>query len=165
MFSFIKYPYNYFSKTIDINLLFVKIFLSISAMAYIKYLSKFFFILSIFILFILQCYLTYILIFKSYFVMNNIFLNKMRYSILLSNCIIILIFLINDYNQFENIYFIICYGNILILSFLLIIIFYDPYNFIKFKTDEDEENVFNYFFILDNDKNKNLLLETKIERT
>ena len=95
--------------------------------------------------------------------MNNISLNKIRYSILLSNCFVTLLVLINGLNQFDNVYFIICYGNILILSFLLIIIFYDPYKFIKFKSDESEENIFNYFFILDKDKNKNLLLEAKIE--
>ena len=160
MFNFIKYPYDSFSKIIDINLLFVKIFLSISSMTITKYISKFFFILSICILFFLQIYLTYILFLKSYLLTNNISLNKIRYAILLSNNIIILLFLINDFNQFENVYFIICYGNIF---FLLIIIFYDPYNFIKLNTDNNEENVFNYFFILDNDKNNNLLLETKIE--
>ena len=120
MFEFIKYPYDSFSKIIDINLLFVKIFLSISSIVYNNYLSKFFFVLSLGILFFLQLYLTYILINKSYFLMNNISLNKIRYSILLSNCIIILLFLINDFNQFENVYFIICYGNIF---FLLIINF------------------------------------------
>ena len=163
MFSFIKYPYDSFSKIIDIILLFVKIFLSISAMAYTNYLSKFFFILSICLLFFLQIYLTYIIIYKSYLLMNNISLNKIRYSILLSNCFVTLLVLINGFNQFDNVYFIICYGNILILSFLLIIIFYDPYKFIKFKNDESEENIFNYFFILDKDKNKNLLIEAKIE--
>ena len=163
MFEFIKYPYDSFSKIIDINLLFVKIFLSISSMVYNNYLTKFFFVLSLGILFFLQLYLTYILINKSYLLMNNISLNKIRYSILLSNCIIILLFLINDFNQFDNIYCIICYGNIIILSFLLIIIFYDPYQFIKIKTDNNEENIYYYFFILDKNKNKNLILERKIE--
>ena len=163
MFEFIKYPYDSFSKIIDIILLFVKIFLSISSMVYNKYLSKFFFILSIVILFFLQLYLTYILVYKSYLLMNNVSLNKIRYAILLSNCIIILLFLINDINQFDNIFYIICYGNIIILCFLLIIIFYDPYQFIKIKTDNNEENIFYYFFILDRDKNKNLILERKIE--
>ena len=95
--------------------------------------------------------------------MNNISLNKIRYSILLSNCIIILLILIIDFDQFDNVYFIVCYGNILILSFLLIYIFYDPYKFVKFQMDDNEENIFYYFFILDKDNNKNLTLETKIE--
>ena len=162
-FSFVKYPYDSFSKIIDIHLLLVKIFLSISAMSNGVYLSKFFFILSILILFFLQIYLTYIMFNKSYFLMNNISLNKTRYSILLSNCFIILLVLINKINEFNNVYFIVCYGNILILSFLLVIIFYDPYKFVKFRKDDNEENAIFYFFILDRDKNKNLLLETKIE--
>ena len=45
---------------------------------------------------------------------------------------------------------------------MLIIIFYDPYKFVKFGKDDNEENVIFYFFVLDKDKNKNLLLETKI---
>ena len=77
--------------------------------------------------------------------MNNISLNKIRYSILLSNCIIILLILIIDFDQFDNVYFIVCYGNILILSFLLIYIFYDPYKFVKFKMDDNEENIFYYY--------------------
>ena len=46
----------------------------------------------------------------------------------------------------------------------MIIIFYDPYQFIKFGKDDNEENAIFYFFVLDKDKNKNLLLETKIEK-
>ena len=95
--------------------------------------------------------------------MNNISLNKIRYSILLSNCFVTLLVLINGLNQFDNVYFIICYGNILILSFLLIIIFYDPYQFIKFGKDDCEENPIYYFFVLDRNKNQHLLLEKKIE--
>ena len=162
-FHFVKYPYDSFSKIIDIYLLFVKIFLSISAMAYGNYLSKFFFILSLFILFFLQIYLTYIMFYKSYFLMNNISLNKTRYSILLSNCFIILLVMITKNKELSNIYFIICFANVLILSFLLIIIFYDPYQFIKFGKDDCEENPIYYFFVLDRNKNQHLLLENKIE--
>jgi hypothetical protein len=162
-FSFVKYPYDSFSKIIDIHILFVKIFLSISGMTNAEYLSKCFFILSLFILLFLQIYLTYIMVYKSYFLMNNISLNKIRYSILLSNCIIILLLLISNKNEFSNVYIIICYVNVLIMSYLLIMIFYDPYKFIKFGKDDNEENAIFYFFVLDKDKNKNLLLENKVE--
>ena len=95
--------------------------------------------------------------------MNNISLNKTRYSILLSNCFIILLVMITKNKELSNIYFIICFANVLILSFLLIIIFYDPYQFIKFGKDDCEENPIYYFFVLDRNKNQHLLLEKKIE--
>ena len=96
--------------------------------------------------------------------MNNVSLNKLRYSTLLSNCIIILFFLIINTNEVSNVFFIICFINTFILTFILFWIFYDPYQFIKFDKDENEENVFYYFFVLDRDKNENLLLENKINK-
>ena len=57
-FELIKYPYDSFSKVIDLHLLFVKIFLSISGMSNGYNLSKFFYVLSLFILLFLQIYLT-----------------------------------------------------------------------------------------------------------
>ena len=161
--SLIKYPYDNFSKTIDIYLLIIKIFLSISGMTGKRNLSKLFFILSVLFLFILQIYLTYILINKSYNIMNNVFLNKVRYSILLTNCIIIILVLTINKSEIYNTYLIICFANVLLLTLILIVIFYDPYQFVKFDTDDNMENAFFYFFVLDKNKNKNLLLEMKIE--
>ena len=40
---------------------------------------------------------------------------------------------------------------------------HNPYDYIRFDNDENDENAFYYFFVLDRDKNKNLLLEMKIE--
>ena len=157
-----KYPYDVFSKIIDLHLLLIKILLAISGMSNKYNLSKLFFIATIIILLFLQIYLTYIILFKSYYLMNNVSLNKLRYSTLLSNCIIILFFLIINTNEVSNVFFIICFINIFILTFILFWIFYDPYQFIKFDKDENEENVFYYFFVLDRDKNENLLLENKI---
>ena len=62
--SIIKYPYDNFSKTIDTYLLIVKIFLAISGMSGKRNLSKLLFIFSVLFLFILQIYLTHILINK-----------------------------------------------------------------------------------------------------
>ena len=161
--SLITYPYDLFSKIIDLHLISVKIFLAISGMSNGINLSKFFFVLSIVVLFFLQIYLTYIIIYKSYYIMNNVSLNKVRYSILSANCLIIILVLITNIKYISNAYLIICFVNILILSLILIWIFYDPYQFIKFDTDENEDNAFFYFFTFDRNKNKNLILEMKIE--
>ena len=162
-FELIKYPYDSFSKVIDLHLLLVKIFLAISGMSNSYNLSKFFYVLSLFILLFLQIYLTYLMFFKSYYLMNNVSLNKIRYSILLSNCLIIILVLIINSTDLSNAYLIICFANIFILSLLLVWIFYNPYHYIKFDKDDNEENAFYYFFVLDRNKNKNLLLEMKIE--
>ena len=161
--SLIKYPYDFFSKVIDLHILVVKIFISISSMSNGINLSKFFFVLALLILLFLQIYLTYLLLYKSYYIMNNVSLNKIRYSVLLTNCIIIILVLIVDTKEFTNVYLLVCFANVLILSLLLIWIFYNPYDYIRFDTDENDENAFYYFFMLDRDKNKNLLLEMKIE--
>ena len=100
---------------------------------------------------------------KSYFLMNNILLNKFRYSILLTQFIIIINILFLDKDKICNVYFIICFINVLILCLVFIGIFYDPYQFIKFDNDENIENVYYYFFVFERDKNKNLIIETKLK--
>ena len=162
-FKLVYYPYDVFSKVIDLLLLLMKILIALSGMSNSDNLSKLFFIFTIFVSLFLPMYLSYLMIYKSYYLMNNVFLNKIRYSTLLSNCIIILLVLIIKTNEISNTYLIICFPNMFILCFILIWIFYDPYQFIKFETDDNEENAFYYFFVLDREKNKNLLLEMKIE--
>ena len=162
-FSFVKYPYDAFSAIIDLFLLSVKIFISISSTTRIKNLSKFFFILSLFILLYLQIYLTYLMVKKSYYLMNNVSLNKARYSFLLSNLLVILLILISNHSEISNTYIILCFANIFILCLILVFAFYDPYQYIKFEKDDNEENVYFYFFVLDRKKNKNLILEKKLE--
>lgn len=159
----INYPYDLFSMIIDLHLLGIKICLSISSKTLNINMSKFFFILSIFILFILMFYSLYIMIYKSYYLMNNSSLNKVRYSIILSICIIVLYVMIIGRTEIYNIYSFVCYINFLILSLIITCFFYDPYKFSKFYKDDNIENSYYYFFILDRNKNKYLLLEKKIE--
>jgi len=166
LFSFfpnlVNYPYDKFSMIIDIHGLIIKIFISISTMISNRNISILFFILSICILITLLLYLTYLMLYKSYYIMNNCSLNKMRYSIILSICITILFILIIDKKDITNIYYVIIYINIF-LSCTFICSFYDPYKFCKFDKDDNEENIFYYFFILNRNKNKFLLIEEKIQ--
>ena len=160
--SLVDYPYDKFSMIIDIHALVIKIFLSISAMSSNENISKFFFIISLIILLILLLYLSYLLLYKSYYIMNNCSLNKLRYSIILSVCVTILFVLIIDKKDLDNNYYQIIYVNIF-LSCVFICSFYDPYKFCKFDKDDNEENIFYYFFILDRNKNNFLLIEEKIQ--
>ena len=160
--NLVNYPYDYFSATIDIHFLIIKIFISISTMTPNRNMSLFFFIVSICILIILLLYLIFLLRYKSYYIMNNCSLNKIRFSIVLSISITIIFTLIIDKKDINNIYFLVIYFNIF-LSCLFICSFYDPYKFCKFDKDDNEENIFYYFFILNRDKNNYLLIEEKIQ--
>jgi len=160
--SLVDYPYDKFSMIIDIHALLIKIFLSLSTMSSNDNCSIFFFIISLCIFLVLLLYLSYILIYKSYYIMNNCSLNKIRYSIILAVCITILFVLIIDKKDLENNYYKLIYINIF-LSCIFVCSFYDPYKLCKFDKDDNEENVFYYFFILDRNKNNFLLIEEKIQ--
>ena len=160
--SLINYPYDQFSMIIDLNLLIIKVFISMAFMISNPNISKLCFYISIFILFFLLVYLTYIMKKKSYYCMNNCNLNKFKYAIILSSCIIIIALIIPDKNYINNIYYQISSFNILILSLLFICYFYDPYRHSKIEKDDNIENVYYYLFILEKYRN-NFLLEEKIE--
>ena len=161
--NLINYPYDTFSMIIDLHLLFIKLFLSLSKMGPNQNISKFNFILSISFIFVLLFYLSYIMMCKSYYLMNNIILNTIRYSIILSVSISIIIILFIDKNKLFHIYFIIAFCNIFILCLVIVCYFYDPYKFAKFEKDDNIENVYYYFFMFDRDKNQYFLIEEKIE--
>ena len=160
--SIVKYPYDSFSVIIDLHLLIMKIFLTISGMMTNENISKFCFIISILILFILLFYLSYLMIQKSYYLMNNCHLNKIRFSIILGCCFMTILIITIDKEDFSNIFYIISYCNIAVIGILFICYFYDPYQFSKFDKDDNIENIYYYFFILDRDKNSYFLLEEKI---
>ena len=161
--SIIKYPYDSFSMIIDFNLLILKIFLSISAMVQNKNISQFCFFVSLLILFVLLIHLTYIMKNKSYYFMNNCNLNKLRYTIILSSCIITIIVILFEKHYLHNMFYQISYLNIMILCLLFVYYFYDPYHYANFDKDDNIENVYYYFFILENNRH-NYLLEEKIEK-
>ena len=161
--NLIIYPYDSFSMIIDLHLLAIKIFLSLSSNIYNEKISQFFLMISLIILFILLLYLSYLMIKKSYYLMINCNLNKIRYSTILGCCFIIIFILIIDIKEIYNIFYQVCFFNILIICLLLVCYFYNPYNYCKFDKDDNEENIFYYFFIFDRDKNKYLLLEEIIE--
>lgn len=160
--SILDYPYDAFSMIIDITLLIIKIFVSISSMTSNKSVSKFGFIISIFFLLVLLFYLSYIMKNKSYYFMNNCNLNKLRYTFILSICIIIIVIIIFDKKYINNIYYQICYFNFIFLCLIFIYCFYDPYKYFKFDKDDNIENVYYYFFIFEKFRN-NFLFEEKIE--
>jgi len=161
--SLAKYPYDYFSMLIDIHLLFIKILISISLNISNVNLSKFTFYSSILIIYILLLYLSYLLINKSYYLMNNISLNKGKYSLLFSFGILVFFILIIDRDKLLNIYYNICFLNAIFIIIVFIYNIYDPYQYTKFDKDENIENILYYLFILDKERNNYFLIEEKIE--
>ena len=162
--NLISYPYDNFSMIIDLHLLAVKICICLSGKVPGNiHASKLFFFISIFILFILLFYLSFIIKRKSYYLMNNCKLNKIKYGIILFFCIIIVLMIFIDKNNLFNIFYIICYFNIFDICLLLVLYFYDPYQYSRFDKDDNVENILYYFFILDRNKNTKFLLEEKIE--
>jgi hypothetical protein len=86
---------------------------------------------------------------KSYYLMNNITLNITKYSIILSISILIIVSLLIDKSLIFNVYSIISYCNIFIIFLLFTSYFYDPYKYIRFESDDNVENIFYYFFMID----------------
>ena len=161
--SLLSYPYDNFSMIIDLHLLFIKLSLSISLTNSNENIDKLFFYISILILFTLTFYLSYIIIYKSYFLMNNSTLNKLRYSTIVTFFVLVFLVLANDKNIIFNTFIVFCYCNIFVILIIFISYIYDPFKFSKFGKDDNVENILYYFFILDKGKNKNFLIEEKIE--
>ena len=107
-------------------------------------------------------YSVYILNYKSYYIMSNIFLDKIRFSLIATSVInnTILIVLSNKYYFVYT--FLLISINILLGILLFILIFYNPYSAVYFLTDDNKGNLYFYFYIIDHLRNDSFLLEEKI---
>ena len=96
--------------------------------------------------------------------MSNIFLNKARFSFLLSTILVNLLMIVLGKNNLKGTSFLIILINIYFIFFIIIQIFYDPYKYAFFSTDESIENLYFYFYIIDHHKNESFMLEEKLEK-
>ena len=161
--KYIHIPFDNFSSLIDIYHLIIKFFLSLSN-CYInnQYISKIFFYICLVITFFFNLYIIYIMFNHSYYFMNNIFINKIKCSLLFVNSCLMFSTILFGY-IFSNFIIII---NMIITIFILIqiIYFYEPYKYIKIKRSNHIENIYNYFFsFFSDDFCKFNLLKAKIE--
>ena len=161
---FMTYPYDYYSSLNDIFHLFQKYFICLSLQNFNTNLNKFIFIIVFLLQMISLFYSVYIFIFKSYYIMSNIFLDKARFSFNLSTALINLIMIVLGVNNLKGVSFLILCLNIYIICFIIIQIFYNPYTFVYFGTDENVDNIYFYFYIIDHIKNQDFILEEKIEK-
>ena len=159
---FISYPYDYFSSSSDLFLIVEKIFISIALQSSKKTLNEFLFYCSFILQIMNLFYSVYILNYKSYYIMSNILLDKIRFSLTASSVInnIILIVLSNKYYLVYT--FLLISINIFLGILLFILIFYNPYSAVYFLTDDNIGNLYFYFYIIDHLRNDSFLLEEKI---
>ena len=160
---FVVYPYDYYSSMNDVFHVFEKLLISISLQSSNKNLNVFLFICC-FILqfgnFLISIYIFYN---KSYYIMSNIILNKVRFSLIASSVINnIILLLLGNKNYITYTYLVISI-NIFLAVFLFMLIFYNPYSFVHFSNDDNIENLYFYFYIIDHLRNDNFILEEKIK--
>ena len=160
---FIIYPYDYYSSNNDIFHIFEKICLSIALQSPNQSLNQFLFILC----FVLQIsnfgFSIYIFYYKSYYIMSNILLNKLRFSLVSSSAISNFILIILGYKNYISYTFLYIALNILLLVSLFVIIFYNPYPNAYFSTDDNYDNLYFYYYIIDHLRNDSFLLEEKLK--
>ena len=107
-----------------------------------------------FIFFLLYLiYDTYILFYKSYYLMNNELITKTKYSNLLASFIIQIFMLIMKPEDVFKKSFIIIFVCIIFFLNIFTLLFYNPYNYIIIDIPENRENAFYYFFLIDRNKN------------
>ena len=159
---FIIYPYDYFSSANDLFHIVEKIFISIAFHSSIKALNAFLFYCCCILQIVNLIYSVYILNYKSYYIMSNIFLDKVRFSLTTAKVInaFILIILSNKYYSGNTFIFISI--NIFLVVLILVLIFYNPYSKVYFSTDDNLGNLYFYFYIIDHLRNNSFLLEEKI---
>ena len=158
-----SYPFDYYSSISDIFHLIEKILLCISIHSSKVNLQKFLFIVVFIIQIVFLFFSIYILLFKSYYIMNNIFLNKARFSFALSTVFVNIIMIALGHENINNFTFPLIIWNVFIIFFIIIQMYYDPYKYMHFDTDENIENIYYYFFLIDHMKNESFILEEKIE--
>ena len=161
---FIVYPYDFYSSANDIFHIVEKICLSIALESPISPLNQFLYIFS----FVLQIsnffYSLYIFYYKSFSVMSNIFLNKTRFAFVTSTVLVNLFLIVLGYGNYITNTFLIITINIFVGVFAFIQIFYCPYKSVYFSTDENIENLYNYYYIIDHLRNDSFLLEEKVRK-
>ena len=160
---FIVFPYDYFSSITDSFHIVEKICLSIAFQSGIKPFNEFLFIFC----FILQIanliHSIYILHYRSYYIMSNIFLNKLRLSIFGTSVILDLILVFFRHKNLLLYTYLVIGINVLLIEIIVVQIFYNPYSHSYFSTDDKIENLYFYYYIIDHLKNDSFLLEEKLQ--
>ena len=163
MLKMIVFPFDDFTSLCDRQKIFIKIFISISFVSKKIFICKLMFLLQFLFHIFYLLYDTYIVFYKSYYLMNNELISKTKYSHLISIIVIQIFMLIMKPQEIFKKSFIIIIAFIIIFTSIFTFLFYNPYNYIIIDTPENRENAFYYFFLVDRNKNVTYFLEEKIK--
>ena len=163
MLKIIVFPFDDFTSLCDRQQLIIKIIISICFINDDYFISKYMFFVQFILSLIFLLYDTYIIFYKSYYMMNNEFISKTKYSHLLSmvGSQILMIFL--NPEEVLKIPFLIIIFVIMFMPSIFMFLFYNPYNYIIIDYPENMENAFYYLFLVDRNKNVTFFLEEKIK--
>ena len=163
MIKIIIFPFDDFTSLCDRQKLFLKIIISVCYARKNYYLSKFMFIIQFIFYLLFLLYDTYIVFRKSYYLMNNEMLTKTKYSNLLAIFVIQLFMLILTPEEVLRKSFTIFIILIICFTVFLMLLFYNPYNYIIIDNPDNRENAFYYLFLVDRNKNATFFLQEKIK--
>ena len=159
---FIKYPYDEFSSIYDSVLLLFKIFLSIMINTKLFFLKNFIYI-TLFIMHIFfSFYFLNLLFNQSYLFMKNQFLNLSKLSLFFVQTFILIITEAVGHNEIINIWYLIIVILLFAILLLYINLLYEPKNYIRINSANQNENLFYYFYIISDKNEFNFLIESKI---
>lgn len=148
---FNAYPYDYFSSYIDIIHFIIKGLITFSYKVKEHFAFFIFFILCL--LFSCSICGIYLMLFRPFFIMPNVVLNKIRISFVIS---LTLVFVLVVLSKNENVYnpkMILLYVNVTIIVLIIIFVKYEPYFNIKIKEGKEHyENNLIYKFFCDEKK-------------
>ena len=162
--EFIDYPYDEFSSSFDIILLFIKLLLAISGLSNNTAFGKFCFL----ILFISQLFASFYFIIQiknqSYLLMKNTFLNKTKLVFFFTKTVITIVALIFGNKEIKNLFFLIICIIILLIIMVYVYLVYNPFFNIKIKNENPLENTIFYLFILSEKNDYEFVIEKKINK-
>jgi hypothetical protein len=163
MLKSITFPFDEFTSINEIEKIIIKFLISIASTSTDIDFCRSIYFLQYILLVIFCIYNTYIILYKSYYLMNNESNDKARYSNLLSSVIIETVVFFMKPEEIYGTSFIIILLSIYISINIIISILYNPYNNITIDVSENKENLYYYFFLLDRNKNISVYLFNKIE--
>ena len=164
MLSCISFPFDMFTSICDREKIIIKIVISICSISTDIYICKFMYLLQFILLICFCAYNTYIILYRSYYLMNNELIDIIRYSNLL--CLFniqILVFFMKPEEIFKT-SFITIFTCIFIFTTILVFMSYDPYNHITIDVSENPENLYYYYFLMDRNKDIFFYLDDKIKK-
>ena len=163
MLKMIVFPFDDFTSLCDRQIVVIKILVSISSVTKSFYICKLMFFLQFIVFIFCSIYNTYIIFYKSYYLMNNEFITKTKYSNIIGIVVTQIFMFFMEPEEINKLSFILIIFFIIIFSNLFIFLFYNPYNYIIIDKPDNRENLFYYFFLIDRNKSVTFFLEEKIK--